>query len=136
MTGLPTATQIAKLKATGKVADVEDEGMDEGRFFVHLTNEWTWNDGNGLQRTRSFGNFLEAMQAVKKNPTEVADIARGGIERHLGDVAADYDSEADAADAIYDEAYTLGFDALVDAGVSHEEARKIAASVAQCYAQP
>lgn len=64
------------------------------------------------------------------------EIARGGIERHLGDVAADYENEEAAADAIYDEAYTLGFDALVDAGIDHETAGKIAASVAQCYAQP
>lgn len=57
-------------------------------------------------------------------------VARGAIERHLGDVAADYDN----VDAMYDEAYTLAFDALVDldldhqisAQVAHEEALKIA----------
>jgi hypothetical protein len=61
-------------------------------------------------------------------------VARGAIERHLGDVAADYDNEEDAVDAMYDEAYTLAFDALVDldldhhisAQVAHEEALKIA----------
>jgi hypothetical protein len=67
---------------------------------------------------------------------EMEEIARGNIERHLGDIAADYDCEEDAADAIYDEAYTLGFDALVDAGIDHITAGKIAQSVAQCYAQP
>lgn len=67
---------------------------------------------------------------------QLEEIARGGIERNLGDVAADYESEEALADAIYDEAYTLAFDALADAGVEHAQARKIAASVAQCYAQP
>lgn len=66
MAGLPTKTQIEKLKATGRVDDVEDEGMDEGRFFVHLIVPYTWNDGNGVQRTKSFSNFREAMSAVKK----------------------------------------------------------------------
>lgn len=65
MAGLPTKKQIERLKATGKVVDVEDEGMDEGRFFVHLCAPWTWNDGYGLQRTKSFGGFAEAYNAVK-----------------------------------------------------------------------
>jgi hypothetical protein len=64
------------------------------------------------------------------------EIARGNIERNLGNVADDYDSEEAAADAIYDEAYTLGFDALVDAGIEVPKAKKIAAEIAQCYAQP
>jgi hypothetical protein len=67
---------------------------------------------------------------------QLEEIARGNIERHLGDVAADYDSEEDAADAIYDEAYTLAFDALHDAGIPDVKARAIAGSVAQRYAQP
>jgi hypothetical protein len=64
------------------------------------------------------------------------EIARGNIERHLGDVVADYENEEAAADAIYDEAYTLGFDALADAGIPHDKARKIADEIARCYAQP
>ena len=67
---------------------------------------------------------------------DLEEIARGNIERHLGDVAADYESEEEAADAIYDEAYTLAFDALADAGIDHAKAGQIAARVAQCYAQP
>lgn len=58
------------------------------------------------------------------------EIALGNIERNLGDVAEE------SADAIYDEAYVLGFDALVDAGVDHQTARKVARSVAQRFAQP
>ena len=61
------------------------------------------------------------------------EIAVGNIERHLGDVCCDGD---ESADAIYDEAYTLAFDALADAGIDHNMARIVAASVAQRYAQP
>lgn len=57
--------QIKKLKATGKVDDVEDEGMDEGRFFVHLKEPYCWDDGYGHQETKSFGGYREAMKAVK-----------------------------------------------------------------------
>jgi hypothetical protein len=58
------------------------------------------------------------------------EIARGNIERHLGDVAEE------SADSIYDEAWTLAHDALVDAGCPLEYQGEIARSVAQCYAQP
>lgn len=66
MPGLPNKAQIQKLIATGKVAEVENEGMDEGRFFVHLKGGHSWNDGYGHQETKSFGGFREAMQAVSK----------------------------------------------------------------------
>jgi hypothetical protein len=59
-------------------------------------------------------------------------IARGNIEQHLGDVCEGEDS----ADSIYDEAYTLGFDALHDAGVDDATAREVAREVAMCFAQP
>jgi hypothetical protein len=61
---------------------------------------------------------------------QMEEIARGNIERHLGDVAGE------SPDAIYDEAYTLGFDALADAGVPHDKAREIAQRVSMCFAQP
>ncbi len=67
---------------------------------------------------------------------QMQEIARGNIERHLGDVAADYESEEAMADAIYDEAYTLGLDALVDAGVDLLTARSVALEVASGFAQP
>lgn len=73
---------------------------------------------------------------TSKQRSQLEEIARGNIERHLGDVAADYESEEEAADAIYDEAYTLAFDALHDANVDDATAREIAKSVAMCYAQP
>lgn len=62
------------------------------------------------------------------------DIARGGIERHLGDC---FDGEEDPTpDAIFSEAYTLAFDALHNAGCPIDEARRIAQEQAQNLAQP
>ena len=61
------------------------------------------------------------------------EIARGAVERHLGDVAEM------SPDSIYDEAMLLAIDALIGAGVVGEErqrATEIASSVARDYAQP
>lgn len=58
------------------------------------------------------------------------EIARGNVERHLGDVAEE------SPDSIFDEAYTLAFDALANEGIDHRVARSIAQEIAQCYAQP
>jgi hypothetical protein len=67
---------------------------------------------------------------------QMREIARGNIERHLGDIAAEYPDEELSAGTIYDEAYTLAFDALVNAGVQHGTARHVADEVARSYAQP
>jgi len=67
---------------------------------------------------------------------ELFEIARGNVERHLGDIVTDYESEEAAADAIYDEVFTLAFDALHDAGVHDDKAREIAINLAQSYAHP
>lgn len=58
------------------------------------------------------------------------EIARGAVERHLGDC------ECASADEVYDNAYTIAFDALADKGLDTEASRKIAREVAQCFAQP
>lgn len=63
-------------------------------------------------------------------------VARSNIELHLGDAAGEYESAEAAADALYDEAYTLGFDALHDVGVPDDQARRIAGEVASLLAQP
>ena len=55
-----------------RVVDVENEGMDEGRFFVHLKQPWTYDDGNGIQRTRSFGSFAEVRRVMKTVSVEDA----------------------------------------------------------------
>ncbi len=65
---------------------------------------------------------------------QMEELARSNVERHLGDC---FDGEGEpSADSIYDEACTLGVDALIDAGVAPVIARGIARSVAQCFAQP
>jgi hypothetical protein len=74
MAGLPNKLQIQKLIATGKVADVEDEGMDEGRFFVHLKPPYSYDEGNGTQRTKSFGNYRDAISLIKKVVAEKDDV--------------------------------------------------------------
>lgn len=56
-----------------RVEEVEDEGMDEGRFFVHLRRPWTYDEGYGVQRCRSFGGLREAyrvLRGVKEEPSK------------------------------------------------------------------
>jgi len=59
------------------------------------------------------------------------EIARGNIERHIGDVC---DGESD--DSVYDEALTLATDALHDAGCPEDLIGEIAREVSMCFAQP
>jgi hypothetical protein len=66
------------------------------------------------------------------NQAQMLDIARGAIERHLGDAA----DEAMSADAIYDAAFVLAHDALIDRGVEASAATPIAQQAAQAVAQP
>jgi len=62
------AWQLKKLQSFKMVAKdegVEDEGMDEGRFFVHLTAPYSWVS-HGIHHTKSFGNFEDALAALLK----------------------------------------------------------------------
>lgn len=68
------------------------------------------------------------MTITKQGIALLEEVARGNVERHLGD--------CESPDDIFDNAYTLAFDALVDKGTDHTLAREIAQRVAQCYAQP
>ena len=62
---------------------------------------------------------------------DLYELARGNMERHLGDV-----TNGDASpDSIYDEAYTLAFDAL-KGKCDDADAREIAHNIAQGVAQP
>lgn len=61
---------------------------------------------------------------------DLEEIARGNIEAN-----ASWAEDA-SADSIYDECFTLGFDALVDAGVEQDLAREVAGEVARGYGQP
>lgn len=61
-----TRAQIAKLMATGKVHEVENGGMDEGRFFVHLLDGLSYPQPYFGQRTKSFGDYREAAAMLKR----------------------------------------------------------------------
>lgn len=65
------------------------------------------------------------------NEDKMVDIARGAIERSLGDVC-----DPNSPDSIYDEAFVLAHDALIDEGVPADVATRIAQRCAQDVAQP
>lgn len=66
--------------------------------------------------------------------SQMEELARGNIERHLGDAVSE--SGETTADSVFDEAYTLGVDALVDAGVDNTTAQTVARRVVAMFAQP
>ena len=61
------------------------------------------------------------------------ELARAIVERNLG---ADFiPDEEPTPDAIFDDAFTLAVDALIDAGVERSEAQRVARGVAMMFAQ-
>ena len=43
-----------------RIDEIEDHGMDEGRFFVHLKKGFDWGtDPYQVTQTRSFGSRLD-----------------------------------------------------------------------------
>lgn len=46
------------------IDEIEDEGMDEGRFFVWLKPGWSW-EAKEQKAGRSFGSKKEAREALK-----------------------------------------------------------------------
>jgi len=68
------AESMARLQKHPKIEEVEDGGMDEGRFFVHLRKPWKWNDDPAhLMTSRSFGSFGEARRALVSDTVEAPD---------------------------------------------------------------
>ncbi len=62
-----TARQVLQLLADPRVVDVEAEGLDEGRFFVHLYPAFDFGvDPHNVIRTKSFTSYREARDAVSK----------------------------------------------------------------------
>ena len=56
------------LRAHARVADIECEGMDEGRFFVHLREEWRFTfDGSNAApiRSRSISRVRDSAPEVR-----------------------------------------------------------------------
>lgn len=70
------------------------------------------------------------MTAQEEN--RLRELARSNVEANLGSCV----DEGDSPDTVYDEAYTLAFDKLADAGIPHDICRDLATEVAQGYAQP
>lgn len=80
--------------------------------------------------SRRMRMFQQAEAAILRSVPKAAEqIARGAIERHLGD-------GAETADAIYDAAFSIAHDALLDAGYDSRTASRIASEQAQLVAQP
>ena len=63
---------------------------------------------------------------------QMHELARWAIERHLGDVV----ESGGSVDELYDNAFCLAHDALLDAGIDARTATKIAQYQAQLIAQP
>lgn len=60
-----------RLMATGRVIDVENGDMDDGRFFVWLKPEWRFDFGSGPQSAGAFASLPAARAAVRKaQPTQ------------------------------------------------------------------
>lgn len=64
---MPTKKQFASLMKDPRVIDAEDEGADEGRFFVHLREGFDWCiDPKEVRRSASFGSMAEARAALRR----------------------------------------------------------------------
>lgn len=59
------------------------------------------------------------------------EIARGHVERHLGDVV-----DSEDPDSIYEEALILAHDALLDGGCENPKAMELATTIALSFANP
>lgn len=86
------ARTMAALAVHPKVEECEDKGMDEDRFFLHLHKEWTWDDGDGVHQSRSFGNKREALTALAKETKAISAEERAAWnaeqDRHFAEVRA------------------------------------------------
>jgi len=60
-------------------------------------------------------------------------IAQANVDKHLGDVTAEYESEEELAFNIYEDVYILAVDALLEEGVEVETCCKVAAALADSY---
>ena len=48
-----------------RVEEIEDGGMDEGRFFIHLKPGFDWNVDIEPRVSKSFNSRKEAIAALK-----------------------------------------------------------------------
>jgi uncharacterized membrane protein len=57
--------QISEILSSSMVEEVEGEGLDDGRFFVHLKNGFDWKTDAEVRRTKSFSNITAVKKALK-----------------------------------------------------------------------
>ncbi|MET4240331.1 hypothetical protein [Bradyrhizobium sp. RT10b] len=70
---LPTREQLRKLNSYPCVDEVEDEGLDDGRFFVHLVEGFDWTqDPAQVTRTKSFDSYSDVRYWLDKRVKAVA----------------------------------------------------------------
>ncbi len=64
-----TKKQVGYLRNISRVADVENDGMEDDRFFVHLRVGFHWkeSDPDDLQRSKAFSTYAEARTAISQN---------------------------------------------------------------------
>lgn len=50
------------------IAEIENHGMDDGRFFIHLKPSYVWygSDNEVRTSTRSFGSIAEALDDLRQ----------------------------------------------------------------------
>ena len=48
-----------------RIDEIENGGMDEGRFFVHLKPGYDWNIDFEIRVSQSFGSRQEVIRALK-----------------------------------------------------------------------
>lgn len=74
--------ELQRQRAHPKVDEVENEGMDEDRFFVHLRAEWTWTDDPCCEhQTRSFASVREAEEWLRKETAAAGTWIKPRTER-------------------------------------------------------
>ena len=57
---------LQALRQNPRVANIENEGCDDERFFVHLNAAWTYTyDPHQVIHTRSFARAADALKAVR-----------------------------------------------------------------------
>ena len=64
---MPTPQQMLKLNSYRCIAEIEDDGLDEGRFLIHLVSGYDWAaDPHNVTRSKSFASYADARYWLDK----------------------------------------------------------------------